>query len=115
MPIKLSNSDKAAALNFQCRKGDSFDRTLTFSTGGGVDTITGNIFRLTVKDTKTGKVVLLFAPDCGASIVSNRLALTKTAAEMDVMLPGTYKYDLKQTLPDGKVRTRIAGDFIINA
>lgn len=114
--IPESNSDKTAIANIKCRKGDSFDRSLTFKTNGVEDDLTGCTFRMVVREVKPpNKTVLSFIMDDGASIVSNQLILSKSPTEMNAVNGGTYKYDIEQTYTNGTVRTRIEGAFIVNS
>lgn len=116
MATKSSNSDKIPTVTIQCRKGDSFDRVITFKTNGVTDDLSGCTFRLHVREVKPPyKLVLSFTMGSGASIVADQLVLSKTPAQMDSVAGGTYKHDLEQTFAGGKVKTRFEGPFIVNA
>lgn len=109
-----SNSDSCGRLNLQTRRGDTFNATIKFEQNASPEDLTGSIFAMRVicKGDPYKTAVLTFAP--GDFIVSGpgTIEVTKSAAAM-TLKADIYAYDLQQTRPDGSVRTRLAGDFII--
>jgi hypothetical protein len=110
-----SNSNIAALLNIQCRKGDTFERQFTFKDedGAAID-LSSYTITMTVKDSAGTTVLTFSGGDWTGTPSAGQLTATKSATAMGATTPGTYTYDLQATVGTSKV-TWLAGKFIIDA
>lgn len=110
-----SNSNIAAILNIQCRKGDTFERQFTFTDEDGVaiDLTTYTVV-LTVKDTAGATILTISGGDWSGTPATGQLTATKSATTMGAVAAGTYNYDMQVTVNSTKV-TWLAGKFIVDA
>lgn len=117
---QVSNADTAARLDLMQRRGDTFNATFEFKQFN-VDTeeeapedLTGSTFKMKViaRGDAYKRPILEFADGEFTRTDPGIIETTKSAATMQIPA-GYYAYDLQQTRPDGSVRTRLAGEFII--
>jgi len=112
--IPNSNSSTAGRLTIQCRKGDTFTRTFTFtdSTGAAINLAAKTIV-LTVVNTAGSTVLTFSGSDIDATnAATGVIIIAKTAANMAVTA-GEYRYDLQMT--EGAVKTTyLHGAFIVD-
>jgi len=104
----VSNSDIAQRQDFNCRRGDTFTRNLTFTFNGVAVPLTGTSLAMRVIDS-LGNVVFVIVPTVAGSVAT----ITETAALMTVA-PGNYLYDIQLTNTDASKVTLMQGWFIIN-
>lgn len=110
-----SNSNIAAILNIQCRKGDTFERQFTFTDENGVAIdLSSYTVVLTVKDAAGSTIMTISGGDWSGTPSAGQLTATKSATTMGAVTAGTYNYDLQATVGISKV-TWLAGKFIVDA
>jgi hypothetical protein len=111
----VSNADSAARLHLQQRRGDTFNLSVFFEQNDAPEDFTGSSFKMRVicKGDPYKKAVLDFTDGEFQRPEPGVIETTKSAAVMAAIPAGYYSYDLQQLRPDGQVRTRLSGDFII--
>lgn len=118
MPITESNSSVAAKAPIRCMRGDNFNRILRFWTDIAKtipQDITGNTYKADVRKSEFADPILVFNMTDGFVISGVQdLLMSKTPLQMSAPLPGSYFYDVEETLPDGTVRTIAKDVFIID-
>lgn len=114
-----SNSNNASRAPIRCMRGDSFERILRFWQDDAKtipEDITANTYKAEVRKNDFTDPVLIFDMTNGGFTFSGvqDLLMVKTHLQMAVPLPGSYTYDVEETLPDGSVNTIIKDVFIID-
>ena len=103
-----ANLDIAQRLDITCRKGDTFELTITItdSTGSALDLSAYTDFEIDVRptDEDSGTPILTFAFADFAATNTGILTATKSYTDMESVEAGTFVYDLQAT-DGGAVRT----------
>jgi hypothetical protein len=103
-----ANLDIAQRLDITCRKGDTFELTITItdSTGSALDLSAYTDFEIDVRptDEDSGTPILTFAFADFAATNTGILTATKSYTDMESVEAGTFVYDLQAT-DGGTVRT----------
>jgi hypothetical protein len=112
--MATSATGPAIGANIEAYRGDSFERWVRIRRNGVEEALTSSTFMMHLKSGNT--IVYQLSSANGIAIEqlgTGVLVLTISAAQMAALNPGTYQYDMQQTYPDGKVRTRFRGTFTI--
>lgn len=107
------NLDIASNLGIVCRSGDTFKLTLSIqdSSNNPIDT-TAYTFTMVVKDGST--TILSFSDSDFTKNVDGTLIVNKSAADMDAVSAGTYRYDIQSVkTSDSFVQTWVFGNFTV--
>ena len=118
-----SVSDVAGRADFVSRRGDSFTRSLTFTTTIAAVSVNGLIISpaVTSPQTFTGCSFLMNVVDSLKNIIfsitpavtGNIVTISISAASM-LVPAANYYYDLRLTNPDGSIVTMLTGFFTVN-
>lgn len=117
MPV--STSGPASGLDINCYKGDTFERWIRVRRNGVEEDIQPSTFRMQIRN--AGAIVYEISsstdPEVGkisVETVGGGVMVLEIPATVMAGLPsGSFVYDIQQTYPDEKVRTRVRGTFII--
>jgi hypothetical protein len=91
--------------------GDTISESLKFRDAmGTLENLTGSTFKMDVKDS-AGTVVVAFEMGSGLSLINGNTELL--LSKPGITITGEYDYDLQRTYPDGSVKTKMGGKFII--
>jgi hypothetical protein len=117
--MPTSTSGPATGLDIACYKGDTFERWIRIRRNGVEEDLQPSSFRMQIRNAGTlvKEITSAALPESGYISVEvvggGVLVLQIPAAVMATLPSGTFAYDLQQTYPDGKVRTRVRGSFSI--
>ena len=103
--------DASQVSYIRCRRDNSFAMTIEFrdKTTGTIEDISSDVFLMEVFDT-SGALLLDFTMASGCTVVSNKLYLQKSAAEMS-LVAGVHTFGLLRTTAAAIVKTRLHGEF----
>jgi hypothetical protein len=102
------------------KRGDTFRIKISFFTRtNGVlspDDITASTFKMDIAKKADGtENIKHLTMASGLSITSPNFLIVLIAATGMNIAPGTYYYDIERTYPDGTVKTKPEGRFIVEA
>lgn len=102
------------------KRGDTFRIKVGFSTRtNGVispDDITGSTFKMDIAKNADGtENIKHLTMGGGLSITAPNFLIVLIAATGMNLTPGIYYYDIERTYPDGTVKTKPEGRFIVEA
>lgn len=117
------SSGRPARVDRVLVRGDTFAWLWRWSTqpAGGSRTprdLTGYQSRFTVRDRKTGEVLMSATVGDGIALNSGGtgwVQVTRSAATTAALPPGTHDFDQEFTLPDGTVVTPVMGYLVVIA
>lgn len=117
MPI--STSGPATGLDINCYKGDTFERWIRIKRNGVEEDLQASTFRIQIRNNSVAVKEISSTTDESAGRITIEvgsggvLVLQIPASVMASLPSGSFVYDIQQTYPDGKIRTRGRGSFII--
>jgi hypothetical protein len=107
------NYDSAGELFIICKKGDTFEMSLTNVQIDGVNITSSYSASMIVRASEGSTAILTWETPNEITITSGTISWSVAANSMDVA-SGTYQYDLKITYPGGAKHTWLYGTFTIN-
>ena len=113
------NIDASKRLDITCRKGDTFELTITATDAEGANVDFGSYTSIDLQvrptDEDTGTPVISFDhPADFDTSTSGQLVVSKSATTMAGVAAGIYVYDMQLTDSTGKTITWFYGLFKIN-
>lgn len=113
------STDVSKRLDITCRKGDTFELTITATDAEGDDVDFGAYTSIDLEvrptDEDTGTPVISFDhPADFNTATSGQLVVSKSAATMAGVAAGIYVYDMQLTDSTGKTITWFYGIFKVN-
>lgn len=113
------STDVSKRLDITCRKGDTFELTITATDAEGENVEFGSYTSIDLQvrptDEDTGTPVISFDhPADFDTGTAGQLVITKAAQEMSGVAAGVYVYDMQLTDSTGKTITWFYGIFKVN-
>lgn len=98
-----------ARRNYAPYKGDTFTDGFTITLNGVAADLSGDTFKMRIRDAKTGVPAHTLEIGSGIEVDSNSVVFRIEPADMEALPIKKYKYDIQWTKADGTVKTLLAG------
>ena len=90
-------------------RGDTFTDGFSITTGGVAENLSGDTFRMQIRDAATDEEVHDLEIGTGITVSGNTVTFTLTAAQMRALPLKLYVYDIEWTRSTGVVKTLQVG------
>ncbi|MCF0071277.1 hypothetical protein LZD49_12420 [Dyadobacter sp. CY261] len=116
--MAVSTTGPASGLDINCYRGDTFERWIRIRRNGIEENLQPSTYRMQIRNGNTliKEIASGLNPVGGISIETmdgGVLLLQIPAGYMEQLPAGSFVYDIQQTYPNGKIKTRVRGAFTI--
>tara|TARA_R100001510_G_scaffold38910_1_gene35319 strand:- start:65 stop:436 length:372 start_codon:yes stop_codon:yes gene_type:complete len=111
------NLDVSQRVDIVCRRGDTFDLTLTYTKDDGTGDANfgeSDTFLLQVRDADTNDTSIITEVTGTPNSTTKKINFQKSFAAMKEIASGLYVYDVEHKTSAGVVSTLIFGTFKVN-